>query len=93
MSAESPFALVERMANGKRLVHANGASGDSRTLCGYAYEGNPGTEDGELRFSSHWGINCKSCALIILHCKAIPMTRVASKTKARLRAALKDERK
>lgn len=70
---------VENLGGGKSQVHARDALGDGRTLCGYAYEGNPGEagENGVVE-AERGTVECKTCLRIIRYCKRIPSTALAT---------------
>jgi hypothetical protein len=50
-------------------IHAYGANGDDRTLCGIADEGNPGELDSPSYAKYGEMVTCKDCLRIIMHCK------------------------
>jgi hypothetical protein len=63
----------ENIGRGKFRIHISDAFNDGRTLCGYAYEGNPGddTEFG-VAIVARGKVDCGSCLQIIRYCKSVP---------------------
>lgn len=69
---------VESLGKGQTRIHARDALGDGRTLCGYAYEGNPGEADeGGVRERKRGKVECGTCLRIIRYCKRIPSTALS----------------
>jgi hypothetical protein len=73
--------LREKVRGGYH-VHAKAANGDDRTLCGYAYEGNPG-DDSEHGVTEimRGKINCGTCLQIIRFCKKVPARYLKAQTR------------
>lgn len=68
------FKRLREHTTGGWVIHANSADGDSRTLCGYAYEGScfDGEGDSGVHEVARGKINCIDCLRIIWHCEYIP---------------------
>lgn len=66
--------LMERLPDGRKVIHIDGWDGDARTLCGYAHEGAAvtGEPDNSLVEVPRGKINCAVCLRIVYFCKAIP---------------------
>lgn len=61
------------------IVHAQGYSGDDRTLCGDAYEGDctgwADADDEPITALSGDMVTCETCRKIISYCKAFKRNR------------------
>lgn len=62
--------LREPNGNGD-IIHADGAGGDGRTLCGYAYEGSCTGDDVGVVPTDRGKINCADCIQIIEFCRGV----------------------
>ncbi len=61
------------------VIHLDGPIlADGRTLCGYAFEGNPGDDDAPpVTVVERGKINCMACLNIIWHCQDVPKRLLA----------------
>jgi hypothetical protein len=62
-----------------RIVHAEAADGDDRTLCGDALEGDFDNKFGALLPTDGGAgqINCELCVRIITYCKSVRANEIA----------------